>query len=131
MDEQRRKLTEAIYKIRSKEKMIRASYEKGTGTTRAFLEDRIREAAEKTEQELNSQVEQGYFTKQEAAEILEALSTMPVIREVRQGILVATFPEFKLNELYVQSVAIELNDSNGQTEKEERTGEPAGITAGS
>lgn len=124
MDEQRRKLPEAIYKIRSKEKMIRASYEKGAGTNRAFLEDRIKEAAEKTEQELNSQVEQGYFTKQEATDILAVLCTMPVIREVRRGILVATFPEFKLNELYVHSVAIELNDSNGQDE-EEITGESA------
>lgn len=111
MNEQRRALNQAIYMIRSKEKMIRATYEKGTGHTRAYLEQLIVDAQNKTREELEAQVEQGYFTEGECNQIITALNSMPVIREVQEGVLVATFPEFKLNELYVRSVAVQLNDS--------------------
>lgn len=121
MDEQLKQLHEAIYKIRSKEKMIRASFEQGVGATRSYLEGRMEEARTTTSKELKAQVKQGYFTEKDSSQILHELNTMFKIEEPEPGILVATFPEYTLNELYLRGIAIKLDDSDGQTKKESKS----------
>jgi RecG-like helicase len=118
MDDLQRKQAEAIYKIRSKEKMIRATYTSSSETTRDYLEGLIENALKTTHRELKEQTKQGIWTKEEATSIYEALETMPVIKDVGPNVLIATFPEFKLNELYIHSVALERDDSDRQTKKE-------------
>lgn len=101
-------LNEAIYKIRSKEKMIRADFEVGTGDSQEYLTDLIAQASTTTKKELNKQVREGYFTSKEAQDIHKALSTMPMLECLESGEAVATYPEFKANELHIHSVAIKL-----------------------
>ena len=101
-------LNEAIYKIRSKEKMIKADFEVGSGDSKEYLEGLIREALATTKRELNKQD----FPKAEAKGIHAALSTMPVIKILDTGEAVATFPEYKMNELHIHSVAIKLKVAN-------------------
>src|SRR6266542_4424502 len=114
MDEQIRKLAEAIYKIRNKEKMIRVIYEQGTGTNRAYLETLIQAARENTQRELKAQVKQGYLKEAETSNILKELDTIASIINPEPKILIATFPEYIANEFYIHSVAIDLHDTNRQ-----------------
>jgi hypothetical protein len=116
MNEQACKLAEAVYKIRSKEKMIRATFEQGAGHTRAYLEERIQIARDNTKKELKTQVKQGYLKEADAANILKEFELITTIDNPEPQILVATFPEFIMNEFYVRSVAVELNDTNRQAE---------------
>ncbi len=103
-------INEAVYLIRSKEKMIRPMFEVGEGSTKAYLENRINAARLNTKKELQRQVREGYFTKAEAKGIHEALATMSILECLPTGEAVATFPEFWNNELYVYSVAIRLEE---------------------
>ena len=102
-------VNEAIYMIRSKEKMIKADFEKGTGHSTSYLEDLIAGALKTTKAELSKQVKEGYFTRTEAKGIYEALAQMPILDTLPTGEAVATYPEFRANELYIHSVAIRLD----------------------
>lgn len=103
-------LNEAIYLIRSKEKMIKPDFQAGTGKSKAYLEDQIAAALATTKKELNKQVRDGYFTATEAKNIHAALSTMPILECLPSGEAVATYPEFRANELYIHSIAIRLEE---------------------
>ena len=103
-------LNEAIYLIRSKEKMIKPTFETGGGSTKAYLEGQITAALLSTKKDLNKQVREGYFTAAEAKGILAELSTMPILECLPSGEAVATYPEFKANELYIHSIAIRLEE---------------------
>ncbi len=103
-------LNEAIYLIRSKEKMIKADYRIGSGNTKEYLEGRIKEALQTTRKELNKQVKERVFTSETAKGIFEALSTMPKLVVLDSGEAVATFPEYRLNELHICSEAINLEN---------------------
>jgi len=103
-------INEAIYLIRSKEKMIKPTFQAGGGNSKEYLEEKISEALLNTKKELNKQVRDGYFTKAEAKNIHEALSQMPILECLPTGEAVATFPEFWSNELYIHSIAIRLEE---------------------
>jgi hypothetical protein len=113
MTEQEIKIQEALYKIRSKEKPIQAYFRRGEGNTREYLEDLIYDAQEMTRLEFEEQVDNGVFTEEEAESIGEALAAMAEIKksEADNNVLIAIYPEFKLNQLIINSVAIELNDT--------------------
>ena len=103
-------LNEAIYLIRSKEKMIKSDFQVGTGKSKAYLESQIATALATTKKELLRQARDGYFTTKEARDIHEALSQMPILEVLPTGEAVATFPEFRANELYIHSIAIRLEE---------------------
>lgn len=102
-------LNEAIYKIRSKEKMIKADFSVGTGNTKEDLQELIDASLKTTKTELSKQVKDGYFTRKEANDIYGALAQMPILDTLPTGEAVATYPEFRANELYIRSVAIRLD----------------------
>src|SRR5690242_10995589 len=97
-------LNEAIYKIRSKEKMIKPVFQAETGKSKTDLEKEIAAALSTTKKELQHQAKEGYFTTKEAKDIHSALSQMPVLKDLPTGEIVAVFPEFKANEFYIHAI---------------------------
>jgi hypothetical protein len=103
-------LDEAIYLIRSKEKMLRTNISVGSGHTKEYLQKLIDESLRRTKKELLKQAGEGSFTKQEALDVYKELSTVPVLETFDEQTAVATFIEYLGNELTVHSVAIRLSN---------------------